>query len=73
MADLTLIGENNETWWTTCNTNFTNLNNTHLKLSSLFDINSAGLGNGQILMYDAATSKWIPVTPPAGKRLRFKD
>lgn len=58
-------------WHTRFNTNMTLLNSTRLKLSGLNDVNVTGLSHGQILSYSAATGKWVPITPPARKRLAF--
>lgn len=58
-------------WWSRFNTNMVTLNNTRLKLSGLADVNTAGLSNGKILSWNAATSRWVAITPPSRKPLNF--
>lgn len=58
-------------WHTRFNTNMVLMNSTRLKLSGLLDVNVAGIADGKILSYNAATSKWIAITPPTRKPLSF--
>lgn len=43
--------------------NFTLLNSTLLKLSALFDVDTTGLNDGDILVYNGTTEKWEPEAP----------
>lgn len=58
-----------EDWLSDHNDNWTRLNNVLLKLSALLDVNPAGLGDNDCLIYDSGTSKWIAKHAPGGKAL----
>jgi len=45
---------------------WTRLNNTLLKLSALLDVDAAGLGDGDVLEYNSATTKWETRMSPGG-------
>ena len=50
-------------WATHFDYNMTRLNSTLLKLRALLDVNPTGLANGDVLKWDAGTSKWVKYTP----------
>jgi hypothetical protein len=76
-SNLKAVGAYNDlTWAATYNENLVLLNSTLLKLSELLDVTKTGIADGKILVYSAATSMWIPVTPnhklkANGKYLKF--
>jgi hypothetical protein len=51
------------------NYNMTRLNNSLLKLNVLDDVNTSGLGNGDILRYNSSSQEWEPYTLPSGYHL----
>lgn len=53
-------------WDGTHDDNFTLLNSTLLKLSALFDVDIAGLNDGDVLVYNGSTRKWEPEPPTQG-------
>jgi len=44
--------------------NINRLNNTLLKLSALLDVDASGLADGNVLSYNASSSKWEPDKGP---------
>ena len=72
----TVDSYNDLSWADTYNDNFELLNDTLLKLSELLDVSKSGIANGKILAYNAATGKWMPITPThrvkaTGSKLSF--
>jgi hypothetical protein len=52
-------------WAALYNQNFTDLNNTLLKLANLLDVTMTGVQNGEVIVWDVASSKWIRRKPRA--------